>query len=92
MGELAVRHGCMLDRDQRILTTPDDERGKQFREVQPVVRAHPLAAEVEHRAQAVDEGLPSAGIGQRAVAARHFREVGAGAQPHAAKHAAKRPT
>jgi len=48
----AVRHG-----DDRVVVAPHDQRRQPVGEREPVGRAHPLPAGLDHRAQRVQEGL-----------------------------------
>ena len=57
MGAAPLFHG-----DDVVPIAPHDERRHGGREIQPVGRAHALAADVQHCPQRVYERLPSAGI------------------------------
>ena len=59
---------------------PQDQRRHHRGQVEPVGGADALAQRVEHRAEGMQEGLASAAVAERGVAARHLRQVGGGLQ------------
>src|SRR6187551_2517217 len=56
-GELGVGLTGMLDRDDWVVLTPEDEERQGFGEVQTVERADPLALHADDRAQGGEKGL-----------------------------------
>ena len=84
--ETAVRQGAVcgagvLDGNDRIAATPDDERRDPAHDVETIVRAHLLATEVDHRSQRADERGTRCGIHERLVAAPHLGGVWAPLEP-----------
>src|SRR3974390_992421 len=57
-----------------IPVAPDDQGRKRLGQVQPVVSAHPLAGDIDHRPDGVDECLLAVTLGQCCVATPYFCE------------------
>src|ERR1700761_7007673 len=75
----------VLDREEWIPTTPDDQGGDHLCQVEPVGSAHSLSGEVDHRAPGVQERATSLGVAEGGVAAHHLGQVVAELQAQAFK-------
>ena len=88
VGHRRVGRLAVVDGDDRVAFPPHDQARHQRRQPEPVVRADPLAARVDHRAHRVQERLARAPVVERGEALGQEREVAAGREPQALQHAA----
>ena len=73
--DLLVGGAAVLERDRVVALAPDDHRRHGAEQVEAVGRADALAAEVDHRAQRLQEGDPGAGMLERAQGADDRAQV-----------------
>src|ERR1035437_7024235 len=66
----------MVDRNDPVVVTPNDERRHVCGQVEAVYGAHRLPARVDHGPHSTDEGVPALGFRQRLVGAPHLRRLG----------------
>ena len=85
-----MRGRGVLDPDEWIAATPDDQGRDHLCQVEPVGRAHALPGEVDHRAVRVQERTTRFGVAQGGVAANHLGQVVPELQPEASEHLPER--
>ncbi len=81
VGDRRVRAAPVLEGDRVVALAPHDQRRQQLEQVEPVGRAHALAAHVDHRPQRVQERLARVVVLQRAQRPRDRLQVGAARHP-----------
>ena len=77
VGDRLVSRASVLDRDRAVALAPDDHRRRGPEEIQAVDGAHALAADIDDRAQGLQERAPLAGALQRTQRPDHGVEVDA---------------
>src|SRR5664280_2855736 len=66
----------MVDRNDPVVVTPNDERRLGCGQVEAVYGTHRLPARVDHGPHSADEGVPALGFRQRLEGAPHLRRLG----------------